>query len=248
MEELEILGIKIHKIDMKEALFIIENFIKKGDKSYLVLTPNAEIIVRSQTDKDFARILNSSDLSTADGASILLASKFLYKEGIKSKVAGFDLMKRLFAKAVKKDYSIYLLGGKPGIAKKSKERLSKEFPGINIKAYHHGYLDKKLQSYVIQDINKVKPDLLFVGMGVPLQEKFLDKNLEKLNVRVAMTVGGSFDILAGESKRAPLYWQKLYIEWLYRLIQEPSRLGRMMSLPRFMYLILFEKFKNIKYT
>jgi N-acetylglucosaminyldiphosphoundecaprenol N-acetyl-beta-D-mannosaminyltransferase len=120
--------------------------------------------------------------------------------------------------------------------------LKSEYPELIISGYHHGYLDRENQQQVIEEINQKNIDLLLVGMGVPLQEKFLDNNLKKLNVGAAITVGGSFDVLAGEVERAPLWMQKAALEWFYRLLQEPSRFGRMLALPKFIYLVIKAKF------
>ncbi|MGM0500531.1 MAG: WecB/TagA/CpsF family glycosyltransferase, partial [Bacillota bacterium] len=129
-----------------------------------------------------------------------------------------------------------------GIVDQAAANLKESYPDLNISGYHHGYLDRESQQQVIAEINAQKIDLLLVGMGVPLQEKFLDSNLEKLKVGAAVTVGGSFDVLAGEVNRAPLWMQKAALEWFYRLLQEPSRFGRMLSLPKFIYLVVKSKY------
>ncbi len=243
--KVEILNIKINNVDMLKAGKMIEDHIKMNSKnSFMVVTPNAEIVVRAQNDQELARILNNADLAIPDGAGIVIASRILSGVSFSERVAGFDLMKNLFSIAVKKKYSIFLLGGKPGIASKACKNITKEYQGINICGFHHGYLNQKQQKKVIKKINKEKPDILFVGMGVPLQEKFLDKYIDILDIKVGMTVGGSFDILAGKAKRAPLWMQKACLEWLYRLFKEPSRIGRTLALPRFVYLVIVEFLKD----
>ena len=238
--KINILNIKINKVDMEAAIEKVKSFLEVDNTpGYMVVTPNSEMVVRAQTDFELARILNQADLSLPDGAGIVLASRFL-KDPIPERVAGFDLMQNLFEEAVNKNYSIYLLGGKPGIVKNAKKNLVANYPGINICGINHGYLDAKEQNQVISEINQLQPDLLFVGMGVPLQEKFLDKNLDNLKVKVAMTVGGSFDVLSQKVKRAPLWMQNLYLEWFYRLLKEPSRLGRMMALPKYIFLVILQ--------
>ncbi len=235
---IRILGIKINKVDMGQAINEIDKLIIDDNKNYIV-TPNSEMIVMAQEDEELADILNNSSLNVADGAGVVLASK-IYGDKLTERVAGFDLMQHLLELASDKNYSIYLLGSKPGIVDLTSKIISTKYPGLKISGTHHGYLDKELQKKVIDEINHLRPDILFVGMGIPLQEKFIHNNLPQLEVKIAMTVGGSFDVLAGEVKRAPFLMQRLNLEWLYRLIQEPSRLGRMMALPKFVFLVLLD--------
>ena len=236
----EILDIKINNVDMAEAKSKIDRYIQDTEESKMIVTPNAEMIVRAREDKELAAILNGADLRLPDGAGVVLASH-IFKTPVRERVAGFDLMVELFSLAAQRDYTVYLLGGEPGVTDKAAEKIKEENRDINLLGTHHGYLDQELQKKVLKEINQLKPDLLFVGMGVPLQEKFLNKNLPDLDVKVAVTVGGSFDVLAGEVDRAPLWMQKIGMEWFYRLLQEPERLGRMMSLPRFVYMVLKER-------
>lgn len=237
-----ILGIHINKVNMKDAMAIVRGYILNGDHCHMVVTPNSEMVVRAQDDPELAMILNNANLSVPDGAGVVLASR-LFKNSFQERVAGFDLMKNIFSEANRQGYRIYLLGGRPGIVDKARKNLIQEYPYLKICGAHHGYLDKDLQERVIEEINMLKPDLLFVGMGVPLQEKFIYKNMNRLQVKVAMTVGGAFDVLAGQVKRAPRWMQNAHLEWLFRLLQEPSRLGRFFALPRFVYLVLIKYLK-----
>ena len=236
--KIKILNIKIDNVDMlKASARIVEFIASDSPKSFLVVTPNSEIVVRAQKDHRLARILNKADLAVPDGAGIVLASRILAKKPLPERVAGFDLLLKLLSLAVQNNYRIYLLGGRPGIVERARDRITAFYPGVNICGQYHGYLERQEQKKIISEINQLKPDLLFVGMGVPLQEKFLAQNLPLLKVKVAMTVGGSFDILAGEASRAPLWLQRANLEWFYRLLKEPARLERMLALPKFVYLI-----------
>ncbi|MFP4661970.1 MAG: WecB/TagA/CpsF family glycosyltransferase [Halanaerobiales bacterium] len=244
---IRILGIKINKVDMGQAISEVERYIRSDGKKYIV-TANSEMLVMAQEDKDLARIINKSDLSVADGAGVVLASKLSRnsEEKLPERVAGFDILQNLLKLSSEKRYSIYLLGSKPGIIDIAAEKIRGIYPEIKIVGKHHGYLDNLNREELIKKINSLEPDILFVGMGVPLQEKFIYSNLDRLKVKVAMVVGGSFDVMAGQMKRAPLWMQNLNLEWLYRLIQEPSRAGRMMALPRFAYLVIKDKFLGDK--
>lgn len=208
----------------------------------LIYTPNSEMVVRAHDDPEFTRILNSADYLVPDGAGLLLAARIL-GEPLQERVAGYDLMRNLLSKISDREYSVYFLGGKPGIIDLAVKNVKKELPEINMAGFHHGYLDKVNKKEIINEINRINPDLLFVGMGVPLQEEFFDTNFDNLNIKLGLAVGGSFDVLAGQTERAPLWMQKMYLEWFYRLLQEPKRLGRMLALPRFLMLVVKERFR-----
>ncbi|MCF8001361.1 MAG: WecB/TagA/CpsF family glycosyltransferase [Halanaerobiales bacterium] len=207
----------------------------------LIFTPNSEIVVRAYDDSDYAKILNSADYLVPDGAGLLLAAKIL-GEPLQERVAGYDLMRGLLNKISDKNHSVYFLGGKPGIIDLAVKNVKEELPEINMAGFHHGYFDRNNKNKIIDEINRIRPDLLFVGMGVPLQEKFFAANFHNLNIKLGLAVGGSFDVLAGYTERAPLWMQKMYLEWFYRLLQEPKRISRMIALPRFLMLVFKEKF------
>ena len=248
-ELVEILGIKIDRVNMQEAVEKVEVLLNKeaetAEKPAYIVTPNSEMIAMSVEDEKLASILNSAYLSTPDGAGVVLAAKIMGTPLIE-RVAGFDLLTRLIEEFAEKEYSFYFLGSRPGVVDKAVVKLKQNYPKLNIAGYHHGYLDRELQEKVISEINEKKVDLLLVGMGVPLQERFIDKNIENLTIGAAMTVGGSFDVIAGEVNRAPLWMQKAGLEWFYRLLQDPSRFGRMLALPRFIFLVLKERFLGSK--
>nr|WP_204989808.1 WecB/TagA/CpsF family glycosyltransferase [Sporohalobacter salinus] len=222
---------------MDTAVSKIDKLIENKGDSSLVVTPNSEMIVMAQKDLGFRNILNQADLTVPDGIGVVWAARLLGAY-LPERVTGIDLMSHIFELADKKDYRIYFLGGKPGVTKQAKRRILSKYPELKIIGDHHGYLDKKREINVIEEINSLQPDLLFVGMGVPLQEKWLAKNLSSLQVSVGIGVGGSFDVLAGQKERAPVWVQRLGLEWLYRLLQEPERLIRILSLPKFVYLVI----------
>ncbi|MGP3779325.1 WecB/TagA/CpsF family glycosyltransferase [Halanaerobium saccharolyticum] len=238
---IKILEVNIDRLNMKQAVERVRELSADHSQSSLVVTPNSEMLALAAEDRELARILNSADLATADGIGVVIASKIM-GEPLEERVAGFDLISLLFKEMASEDINFYFLGGKPGVVDRAVANLKNDYPELTISGYHHGYLDRENQQQVIEEINQKNIDLLLVGMGVPLQEKFLDNNLKKLNVGAAITVGGSFDVLAGEVERAPLWMQKAALEWFYRLLQEPSRFGRMLALPKFIYLVIKAKF------
>lgn len=226
---------------MNQSVERVRKLIADHENSSLIVTPNSEMLAMAAENQKLARILNSADLATPDGIGVVLASKIL-GQPLEERVAGFDLISRLFKEFAEEEINFYFLGSKPGIVDKAVKNLKKDYPNLNISGYHHGYIDRDDQQKIIAEINSKSIDLLLVGMGVPLQERFLDKNLKKLKVGAAVTVGGSFDVLAGEVNRAPLWMQKAALEWFYRLLQEPSRFGRMLALPKFIFLVLKSKY------
>jgi len=231
-------------VDFSGALAIIGRFIAEERKNpALVFTPNAEILVKAHDDAEFGRVLKNADLVVPDGTSLLWASKVL-KRPLETRVTGIDLMQRLLTEAENAGWSVYFLGAKPDVIVEAAARVKHLHPGLKLVGYHHGYFDDDFS--VIEGINKLRPDILFVGMGAPKQELWLTRNREELNCRVALGVGGSFDVLSGRVDRAPLWMQNKGLEWLYRYIREPSRLKRSILLPRFVRLVLKEKFGTSK--
>lgn len=205
-----VLGIKIDDVDMDEALNIVHKWLQKRGKHYIV-TPNPEFIMTSQKDLEFKKILNAADLSIPDGAGLKLSGK------VKNTIPGVDLMEKLVEKSIDWAVTIGFLGGQEGVAEKTAECLQKKYPGVKI--------------------DFTSPDLLFVAFGHPKQEKWIYQNLPKLNVKVAMGVGGAFDYLSGRVPRAPIGLRNLGLEWLFRLIIQPWRVKRQLNLLKYIYLL-----------
>ena len=139
------------------------------------------------------------------------------------------------------DKTVYFFGGAPEIAERAKEAMEKKHYGLKVVGVADGYFDAEKEQMIIADINEKKPDLLLVGIGFPKQEKWIYNNIKNLNVKVAIGVGGSFDVMSGNVKRAPKIFIKLGLEWFYRLITQPTRIGRMMVLPLFMLVVIKNK-------
>lgn len=234
MENVNILGVRIDKVDLKSAVSKVVSLLEKGSPAS-VFTPNSEIIYLAKDDEDFRKILNSSDLNTADGIGVVYASKIL-KNPVTERVAGFDLAKSLLPVMNEKKLKLFLFGGKEGVAKRAKDEILKDYPDIDICGIENGYFDNS--DKIIEHINAKSPDFVFVCLGAPKQEKWIYENKDKLSAKVLMGIGGSLDVFAKEAKRAPDIFIKLNIEWLYRLLKNPSRIGRMMALPKFAFEVL----------
>lgn len=232
MQTVRILGVPVHRVHMAEALETVERMVKTG-RPHLIVTPNAEMIwAAAKSDPELKQIIERADLAIPDGIGVVLASRYL-GQPVAERVSGFDLMMELMALAPAKGYRIFLLGAAPGVADLAREKLQQKFPGAQIVGTHHGYFSAEQEPAVIAQIRAAKPDILFAGMGVPRQEKWLANNLHRLQVPVSIGVGGSLDVAAGKVERAPRWIQKIGLEWLFRLIKEPWRYKRMLALPRF---------------
>lgn len=237
MDKVNILGVKVSKHTLDSASDKIIEYITKGDKRKCVFTPNSEIIMMAYRDAEFCNLLNSADILTADGIGVVYASRIL-KNSITERAAGFDVACKVLEKMAPLGKSVYLFGAKPGVAEAAGEEMMRRYPGIKIAGCSDGYFDEEKQKQIIADINAKKPDLLFVCLGAPKQEKWLNDHKDELDFGVAMGIGGSLDVFAGTAKRAPEFYQKHGIEWLYRLLKQPSRIGRMMDLPKFGFTVL----------
>ncbi len=225
----EILGVPFDVVTNDEALKKLLFYLAE-DKNHLMFTPNPEMVMAAQKDDYFMQILKAGDLVVPDGIGIVLASKF-NKVRIKERVAGCDTVTALLKKA-KSGTTVYLLGSKPGVCDKAKQNIERDYPNISVIGSHNGYFNKEEEILILEEIKQLKPDILLVGLGFPKQEKWLYEN-RGLPVRISAGIGGSLDVFAGTVKRAPVLFQRFGLEWLYRLIKQPSRIGRILVLPVF---------------
>ena len=238
-QKVNILGVMVDKVNVDEASDIIMEYIKSKDKAASVFTPNSEIIMMGYRDSEFRDILNSSELLTADGIGVVYASKIV-KNPIDERAAGYDIACSTLCKLAKEGGSVYLFGSKPGVAEAAGENIIKSYPGIRIAGYSDGYFDEEKEKTIIANINRANPDLVFVCLGAPKQEKWISAHRHELPNAVYMGIGGSLDVFAGNVKRAPEFFTKHGIEWLYRLCKQPSRFVRMLELPRFGFKVLLK--------
>lgn len=237
----EIQGVLINNENLEKVTQRVEGFIKDG-QGHFIVTANPEIVMLSKNDAEFRQILQKADIVTADGIGLIIAAKIMGKS-VPQRVTGIDLINKLFKLSQEKGYRIFFLGAKEGIAEKAKIEVEKTFPGVQIVGHQHGFFTD--HEKILENINDTKPDILLVALGMGRQEKWIWNNLEGLNCSVSIGVGGSFDILSGELQRAPKWMQKYGIEWLYRLIQEPSRFMRMMVLPKFLLIVLGQRLRKL---
>ncbi|MBI1730088.1 WecB/TagA/CpsF family glycosyltransferase [Candidatus Acetothermia bacterium] len=233
-------GAPIDRLTQSEVVARAEGWIEERRFGRLICTLDTTALMRARWDINLGEAYQKADVVAADGIGLVWASRLLGC-AISERVTGIDLMERLFCNAESYGHRVFLLGAAPGVIEKAKERLEQRYPKLQVSGTHHGYFGSDDEKDLIAKINMAKPDLLFVGMGVPLQETWLIKNREKLEVPVLMGVGGSFDVLAGLVRRAPMLWQNRGLEWLWRAICQPERLWRIRVIPLFLLQILFYK-------
>ena len=235
----DVLGIGFDNLTMEEAVNKGLEFAEKG--SSIVVTPNPEIVYISRKDRQLQDILNSADMVLADGVGITYGAKILGKP-LKGRVPGIDFAAGLMAKMADKGLNLFLFGSKPGVADKAADNLKKDYPKLNICGTLNGYFENS--EPIIEKINASEADVVFVCLGAPKQEKWMAEHRKELNAHLLVGLGGSLDVFAGTVQRAPERWRKLKLEWLYRLIKQPSRIGRMARLPMFIFAVVGQRLKG----
>lgn len=232
MEKISVLGVNFHNVNMDEAVKKCMDFLA-GESGNLIVTPNPEIVMRAKDDPEFKDIINNASLVIPDGIGIIKAGKILGTP-LKERVAGYDLVCNLFEQGKDGSISFYFWGSKPGIADTAKEKIKEKYPNLNVVGAHHGYFKtEEEEKAIVDEIRELKPDVILVGLGAPKQEKIINKYKDEGIFKIGIGCGGSIDVIAGAVKRAPKLFIKLHLEWFYRLLKQPSRLGRMMVLPKF---------------
>jgi len=239
LPEVDILGLKVHCIDMPQALDAVRGFIASGTP-HMIVTADSSMVVLARRDEDFRALVNSADLVTPDSSGIVLAAKLLGTP-VKERVSGCDLSREICRMAAREGFSIYLLGAAPGVAAEAARRLGEEFAGLRIAGTHHGYFDPSQDRRIAAEVKASGAEVLLVGMGIPRQERFIRDNLQDLGVCVAMGVGGTLDVLSGRVKRAPVWMQRHGLEWLHRLIVNPRKFPKVAALPRFLAMVLWAR-------
>ena len=236
----EVLGVGFDAVTMAEAVERGMAMLETASPDYVV-TPNPEMVMVCREDPEAARAVAGASLVLPDGIGVVYGAKILGRP-LPERVPGADFSLRLMERMAARGGSVFLLGAKPGVAELAGEKLAARFPGLRIAGTNDGYF--RDDGPVIQKINDAAPDFLLVCLGVPKQEKWMLANRDKLKVRLMAGLGGSLDVYAGVVERAPESWQRLNLEWLYRLKKEPWRLGRMMRLPKFLLYVTGERLRG----
>lgn len=245
LEKIHFLNTTIHKLTMAQTLQEIDAAIQHNQQIHHVVV-NAGKMVAMQNDPQLAASVNTSDIVNADGQAVVWASKFLGKP-LQERVAGIDLFENLVAMAHAKGYKIFLFGAKEEVVSKTASIFQEKYNPTIIAGYRNGYFKKDEEQGIAQQISDSGAHMLFVAITSPIKENFLYTYKETLkNVNLIMGVGGSFDVIAGKTKRAPLWMQKIGMEWFYRFAQEPKRMWKryLVGNSTFIYLVLKEKLKR----
>ena len=230
-DKVDILGVQVDSVTMAQAVAQVESYMDEK-KNVLIATANAEMIMRATHDAELKNILNAAALVVPDGAGTVWAAHHLGNE-MPERVAGYDLAQELMRLAPAKKRRVFFFGSAPGVAEKAKAKAEALYPGIEIVGTRDGYFKPQDEPAIIEEIRAAKPDLLLAALGVPKQEKWLYAHMKELNVPVSIGVGGTLDVMAGVMKRAPYWMQKAKLEWLFRGLLQPKRVGRLMALPKF---------------
>lgn len=237
MAKEQYLGVCVSPLNDEEIIADLKKRIDEGKQSTIIAV-NPEKVIKAEQNQELRELINSSTYQIPDGVGILLASK-LKGGNIRSRVTGVDMMERLIRFAAEEKRKVFLYGAKEEVVVKAKQKLEEKYPGLIISGYENGYVQDN--EALIEKIHASEAELLFVAMGSPKQELWIRENMAKLNVKVFQGVGGSFDVFAGKVNRAPLFFRKLGLEWLYRLLKEPKRLKRQLALPKFLFKIFVAK-------
>ncbi|WP_294371292.1 WecB/TagA/CpsF family glycosyltransferase [uncultured Clostridium sp.] len=232
----KILEFNVFNRDKKALMNYIEGLNKVN-----IISGNPEILFNGMNDKVLKKSFNDEEaLIIPDGVGTVIASKLLGNP-VQEKIAGIDVVKEVIIKADKEKKSVYFIGAKEEVVEKCVENVQKDYPNLKIAGYHNGYFDMNNCDEIIKNIQDSKPWAIFVAMGSPRQEIFIDKIRDIEDIKIFMGVGGVFDIFAGNLKRAPKWMISLGLEWLYRVVKEPFRIKRLISIPKFLLLVLKNK-------
>lgn len=245
--KIKIFNTAVDDVSEEASRKILSDFMDEGGFHW-VFTPNTEIVMALKGDREKARIMNGADLVVPDGIGLVIGSK-MGGHPLKERVTGYDLSLYLLELAREKNKSIFFLGGEPGIAKEAKKRVEEKYGPIVagehhgfFKGAHRGFENSEEEAAVIRAINESGASILFVGLGFPKQEDFILNNQDKLkHITLAIGNGGVLDVLAGKAKRAPDIFIRLHLEWFYRLLKNPSRIGRQVAIPKFLWAIARNK-------
>ncbi len=234
--KINILGVAFDALTLGEAEERADALLCSGAGGYIV-TANPEIVLRCREDAAYAAAVNGAKLVLADGVGDLCAARILGTP-LPGRVAGADLVPRLLARLAERGGSVFLYGARPGVAERAGESLQSACPGLRIAGTENGYISD--ETALLEALEREKPDLLLLGLGAPRQELWMAENRQRTSA-VMIGVGGLLDVFAGDIPRAPEAWQRLGLEWLYRLLREPRRFKRVIRLPKILLLALRER-------
>ncbi len=233
----DMLGIPVDRLTMAAALDWADRQLARGTTPQAVIAVNPEKVTKAWRDPVLARQLADAGLLLPDGIGVVLAARLL-GIGRFERVPGSEFMPALCALAARRGSRVYLFGARPDVVDRVRTRLLADYPGIAIAGAQHGFVSNDEMPGVVARINEAGTDIVFLALGSPRQEQWMARYLPHLRVKICQGVGGTFDVLAGVVKRAPVVWRRVHLEWLYRLLAEPARWRRQTALPEFAYHVL----------
>lgn len=248
-EKINVRGVHFDNVSFDEAMERVKELVKSEGVS-VMYTPNSEIVQSCIDDNELYKVMNSADLIIPDGIGVVYASKIL-RTPLKQKVPGCEVAEKLMEYASQSGDGVFFFGGgkkteeKDAVGVIAAQKLCEKYPGINIVGTRDGYFSAEDVDGIIDEINSSGAKILFVCLGAPKQEKWIFDNKDKLRVNFVAGLGGTLDVFAGVAKRAPKFFLKTNLEWLYRLLCMPSRIGRMMKLPKFLFGTIIHKNRGL---
>ena len=238
-----VLGQPVDAVDFAGALAFVDERVKSRSPVGTVLAVNPEKIVTLKQSPFLAEFFRSAALLIPDGIGVVGALR-LQGESV-SRVPGADLMQAICGLAANKGYSVFLYGGKEEVSAKAAAELALRYPGIRIVGRRNGYVSPTEQDDLVAEINDSGAQVLFVALGSPRQEEWMSQHMSKLHgVSIIQGIGGTLDTIAGTVKRAPVFWQRIHLEWFYRLLKQPSRAPRQLKLVKFVFDVLVDEMKR----
>lgn len=245
MEKQQLLNTYVNNVDMTEILSEIDKMIMSGKKSYIV-SINVDVVMKIENDSYLKKITDNADMVLVDGKPLVWIAKW-HKKPVKAKISGSDLVPLLCEKAADKGYSMFIIGGKNGVAQQAKRNLEKKLPGINIVGTYAPPFGFEKNDIELEKINKIisdaHPDILIVCFGCPKQEKWIYENYQKYNAKVSICAGATVDFLAGNVNRAPKWMSEHGLEWFYRFLMEPKRMFKRYFVDDVKIIKLIRKYK-----
>ncbi|WCK54302.1 WecB/TagA/CpsF family glycosyltransferase [Aneurinibacillus sp. Ricciae_BoGa-3] len=238
-KRVEILQVPFLQAGFNETVELLTRSVTSNAKIQVV-TANPEIVMMGRQDPEYMKLLQQAGIITPDGIGIVLASRWI-GQPVSERVSGYDLLHGLMKQANRYGWKYMLVGASPSSSDGAALKLKELYPNAVYAGHYSGYFTEEEEPDIVKHIQQEKPQLLFVALGAPRQEKWIARHLPDLPVNIVMGVGGSFDVLSGTVKRAPELFQKLNLEWFYRLVSQPKRWKRQLLLPKFAISVLWNQ-------
>lgn len=238
---IKILGVSFIDTTLQQLVERLHDSIIHNKKRFVV-TANPEIVMNANKDENYMKDIQKADYVTADGIGIVKAAQLL-KTPLPERVSGYEIMLELLKLANQNSYKVYFIGATEDTLHKTIQNVEQDYENLEIVGSQNGFFDWS-DNQVTQKIIKAEPDIVFVALGAPRQEKWISKHIHLFDKGIFIGIGGSFDVIAGTVKRAPVLWQKANLEWLYRIIKQPVRIKRSIAIPQFILQVFKEKLKG----